>query len=90
MQKRSWAAVVATAAFVAAIGACQETPTEPDDASFAKPGTVIDNSNGALDKVSRKVKAKAPSKVAALVIPSVNRNRQRMTAAPATAPASRL
>ena len=47
MQKRSWTAVAATVAFVAALGACQEPPTEPDDASFAKPGPVIGNSNGA-------------------------------------------
>ncbi len=37
----------ATFAFALAVGACQETPTEPEDASFAKPAPVIENSNGA-------------------------------------------
>lgn len=47
MKARSWTTLAATVAFVAALGACQDPPTQPDDASFAKPGPVIDNSNGA-------------------------------------------
>lgn len=47
MQARNWTTLAATVAFVAALGACQETPTEPDGASFAKPGEVVINSNGA-------------------------------------------
>ena len=47
MSATRWILVSSTVVFVAAIGACQETPTEPDTAAFGKPAPVIEKSNGA-------------------------------------------
>jgi hypothetical protein len=47
MTKRGLTVLASTVAFAAMLGACQETPTEPDTAEFAKPAPVIENSNGA-------------------------------------------